>query len=72
MKNEYVAYVVTAPSGVQYRHCLLGVGATEKEAWLDAYGPECKGKKPKHARSASCMQVTEEELENLQEAAANH
>jgi hypothetical protein len=64
-------YVILAPSGVSFRDCLLGEGATPALAWLDAYGPECQGKKPKWARTAFCKAVDMEELEEYRDARAN-
>ena len=33
-------YVIETPSGAHYGNCTIGSGETEKEAWLDAYGPK--------------------------------
>jgi len=33
-------YIIEAKSGVHYGNCVLGQGATEAEAWLDALGPK--------------------------------
>ena len=65
------AYVILAPSARGFRNCLLGQGATEREAWLDAFGPSCNGRKPKGARNPWCEGVTWEELDALHEAMHN-
>jgi len=64
-----VAFVILAPSARGFRNCLIGEGATEREAWMDAYGVP---KKPKHARSAWCEGVTWEELDALREGVHQH
>jgi hypothetical protein len=64
-----VAFVILAPSARGFRNCLIGEGATEREAWLDAYGVP---KKPKHARSAWCEGVTQSELDTLREGVHSH
>jgi len=61
-------YVILAPSARGFRNCLIGEGATERDAWMDAYGVP---KKPKHARSAWCEGVTLEEYDRICEARAN-
>lgn len=34
-------YVIEGQSGInQFKKCVIGSGATEKEAWLDALGPK--------------------------------
>jgi len=63
------AYVILAPSARGFRNCLIGEGATERDAWMDAYGVP---KKPKHARSAWCEGVTWEELDALREGVHQH
>jgi len=64
-------YVILAPSAIGFRNCLLGQGATEREAWLDAFGPSCNGRKPKGARNPWCEGVTLEEYDRICEARAN-
>ena len=66
------AYVILAPSARSMRNCLLGEGATEREAWLDAFGPSCNGRKPKGARNPWCEGVTWEELDALREGVHQH
>lgn len=58
-------FVVLAPSARGFRNCLLGEGATAREAWMDAYGVP---RKPRHARDAWLEEVTWEELVALQDA----
>ena len=62
-------YIVESRSGVNpNRDCLLGTGATKEEALLDAYGPKpWNPKLTKLAKRASVRQVTEDELEELEE-----
>ena len=68
-----IAYVILAPSARGFRNCLLGEGATEREAWLDAFGPSCNGRKPKGARNPWCEAVTDwEELEALRDGVHSH
>ena len=55
-------YVVVSPSAISQRLCLLGEGATKRDAIADAYGPG--GKLPRHA---DCYAVSEEELQRLRE-----
>jgi hypothetical protein len=55
-------FVVTAPSAVSYRQCLLGQGATKAEALTDAFGPKPW---PKSAKNADCYSVTLDELDAL-------
>ena len=68
MKNYYV---ILAPSGISMRDCLIGEGSSSAAAWNDAYGPECRGKKPKWSGAAYCTSVSYEELEELRDATAN-
>jgi hypothetical protein len=58
-----LVWVVTSPSALSYRQCLLGEGATRKEAIADAYGPGAR--LPSHA---DCYQVTEDERDALRNA----
>ena len=57
-------FVVTMPSAVSYRQCLLGQGATKAEAMADAFGPKPW---PKSARSADCYAVTDAEPDALRD-----
>jgi len=57
-------FVILSPSSLSFRNCLLGEGNTESQAWLDAFGSP---KKPKHAKTAFCKEVTLDELEELRE-----
>ncbi len=64
MSAPKLVWVVTMPSAVSYRQCLLGEGATAAEAMADAYGPKPW---PKSSRNADCREVTEDEAESLRE-----
>jgi hypothetical protein len=57
-------FVILASSAISFRNCLLGEGNTEKEAWIDAFGSL---KKPKHAKTAFCKEVTLDELDELRD-----
>lgn len=51
-------WVILSPSAVNpFRECVLGEGATEKEAWLDATGEEGKKRRGWYSK-----EVTEEEF----------
>lgn len=64
--NMNTKFVILAPSAIEFNtDCLLGEGVTEREAWLDAYGPTCNGRKPSKVPFAYCVEVTEEELNHL-------
>jgi hypothetical protein len=62
MENK--KFVILAPSSLSFRDCLLGVGNTAKEAWLDAFGSP---KKPKWNKIAFCKAVSLEELDELRD-----
>lgn len=64
-----VAFVVLSPSGRGMWNCLLGEGATAKDAWMDAFGVP---KKPAHARRAWVQAVTQDELDELRENVHRH
>ncbi len=57
-----LVFVVTAPSAISFRQCLLGHGSTKAEAMTDAFGPKPW---PRSAKNADCYEVTEEEFEAL-------
>lgn len=56
-------YVIEAQSGVnQFKHCVLGLGATEEAAWLDALGPKPWSEYLKKVKkSYSCRKLDENE-----------
>lgn len=62
-------YVVTLPSAVSLRQCLLGSGATKQEAMTDAFGPKPW---PKCARDADCYATTEDALQEMREDACRY
>lgn len=69
---QFKMFVVLAPSGRGFRNCLLGSGPTASAAWSDAFGPVCRGKKPKHAGSAFIQTITDPDefrdmIENTQD-----
>ncbi len=67
-----LVFVVTSPSAMSYRQCLLGHGATKAEALANAFGPKPWGPhSARSARSADCYEVTQNELEELQFASAS-
>jgi hypothetical protein len=60
-------FIIETPSGARAGNCLIGSGNTEKEAWLDAYGPKPWTPYVKRcARQAWAREVTLEEFEQLQ------
>ena len=65
--NKNTTYVIEATSGARYGSCLIGSGKTEKEAWLDAYGPKPWTSYTKRcAKNAWSREVTSEELYELE------
>ena len=64
-------FAITKPSAISGT-CILGEGTTQAAAWEDAYGP--KPWSPfakKSARTADCVEVTEDELADMKTASAN-
>ncbi len=63
--NGELIYIIETESAIS-GYCLIGEGATEKDAWYDAYGP-----KPWSAYIKSCAkdailrQVTQDEVEAI-------
>jgi hypothetical protein len=55
-------YIVTLPSAISYRQCVLGEGQTKAEAMEDAFGPKPW---PQSARKANCYKVTRDELHQM-------
>ena len=64
-------FAITKPSAISGT-CILGEGTTKAAAWEDAYGPKpwCPFAK-KSARTADCVEVTEDELAALHEESRN-
>lgn len=55
-------FVIMTVSGI-YSNCTLGDGATEKEAWEDAFGPKPWTSWTKQtAKKAWCKEVDEEDI----------
>lgn len=64
-------FAITKPSAISGT-CVLGQGATENEAWTDAYGPKpWSDFNKRSAKGANCVEVTEDELAALHEASNN-
>tara|TARA_R110002126_G_scaffold5288_2_gene28073 strand:- start:1284 stop:1493 length:210 start_codon:yes stop_codon:yes gene_type:complete len=55
-------FIVTLPSAISYRQCVLGEGETKEQAMADAFGPKPW---PKIARKADCYEVTRDELQAM-------
>lgn len=66
-----MVWVILAESGVnRFRNCILGEGSTEKEAWVDAYGPEGKKARPRRTY-VWAESMKREELADLHWASCN-
>lgn len=64
-------FAITKPSAISGT-CILGTGSTKAAAWEDAYGPKpWSSFAKKSARTADCIEVTEDELADMREASAN-
>lgn len=65
--NKDITYVIETVSGARFGNCLIGSGKTEKEAWLDAYGPKPWTPYVKQcAKNAWVREVTAAELYELE------
>jgi hypothetical protein len=65
-------FAITKPSAISGT-CVIGQGSTKAEAWGDAYGPKpwtWAGTGSTH-KDAICVEVTEDELNDMHEASAN-
>ena len=59
MNNEF-NFIIESASGVHSGNCVLGGGATKKEAWEDAFGPKPWGPfARKSAKKAWCTDQRE-------------
>lgn len=59
-----MVFIVTLPSAISYRQCVLGEGSTKEEAMADAFGPKPW---PKSARKSDCYRVTRDELQAMRD-----